>query len=77
LPVLDSTTLEPGEFLIGAFDVAAQLWDREDANVEISTEDQDNFIKNLVTIRAEERLALTVYREESFIYGDFDTTVSS
>jgi HK97 family phage major capsid protein len=77
LPVLDSTSLEPGEFLIGAFDVAAQLWDREDANVEISTEDQDNFIKNLVTIRAEERLALTVYRPESFIYGDFDETVSS
>lgn len=77
LPVLDSTSLEPGEFLVGAFDVAAQLWDREDANVEISTEDQDNFVKNLVTIRAEERLALTVYREESFIYGDFDSEVSS
>lgn len=77
LPVLDSTSLEPGEFLVGAFDVAAQIWDREDANVEISTEDQDNFVKNLVTIRAEERLALTVYREESFIYGDFDTEVSS
>lgn len=77
LPVLDSTSLEPGEFLIGAFDIAAQLWDREDANVEVSTEDQDNFVKNLVTIRAEERLALTVYREESFIYGDFDQDVSS
>lgn len=77
LPVLDSTSLSPGEFLVGAFDVAAQLWDREDANVEISTEDQDNFVKNLVTIRAEERLALTVYREESFIYGDFDEEVSS
>lgn len=77
LPVLDSTALSEGEFLIGAFDVAAQLWDREDATVEVSTEDQDNFIKNLVTIRAEERLALTVYRPESFLYGDFDDDVSS
>lgn len=77
LPVLDSTSLDSGEFLVGAFNLAAQLWDREDANVEVSTEDQDNFIKNLVTIRAEERLALTVYRPESFIYGDFDGEVSS
>ncbi len=77
LPVLDSTSLSPGEFLVGAFDQAAQLWDREDANVEISTEDGDNFTHNLVTIRAEERLALTVYRDEAFIYGDFDEEVSS
>lgn len=77
LPVLDSTALQPGEFLVGAFNVAAQIWDRQDATVEISTEDQDNFIKNLVTIRAEERLALTVYRPESFIYGDFDGEVST
>ena len=77
LPVLDSTSLEEGEFLIGAFDAAAQLWDRENATVEVSTEDADNFTKNLVTIRAEERLALTVYREESFIYGDFDQDVST
>lgn len=77
LPVLDSTALQPGEFLVGAFNVAAQIWDRQDATVEISTDDQDNFIKNLVTIRAEERLALTVYRPESFIYGDFDGEVST
>lgn len=77
LPVLDSTSLEPGEFLVGDFQRAAQLWDREDANVEISTEDADNFTHNLVTIRAEERLALTVYRDEAFIYGDFDEEVSS
>jgi HK97 family phage major capsid protein len=77
LPVLDSTSLTEGEFLVGAFNVAAQIWDRQDATVEISTEDQDNFIKNLVTIRAEERLALTVYRPESFIYGDFDQDVST
>lgn len=77
LPVIDSTSLEPGEFLIGAFQMAAMIWDRQDAVVELSTEDSDNFQKNLVTIRAEERLALTVFRPESFIYGDFDEEVSS
>lgn len=76
LPVLDSTSLAPGEFLVGAFRIAAQIWDRDDATVEISTEDRDNFIKNMVTIRCEERLALVVYRPESFIFGDFESDVS-
>jgi len=34
--------------------------DRQQATVQLSTEDSTNFQKNLVTIRAEERLALTV-----------------
>lgn len=59
------------KFLVGAFRLGAQLFDREDANVEISTEDSDNFRKNLITIRAEERLVLLVYRPEAFVYGDF------
>jgi HK97 family phage major capsid protein len=77
LPVVDSTALTEGEFMVGAFDVAAQIWDRQQAVVEVSTEDEDNFRRNLVTIRGEERVALTVYRPESFIYGDFDDIVSS
>jgi ABC-type branched-subunit amino acid transport system substrate-binding protein len=42
-----------------------------DAVVEISTEDDQNFRKNLVTVLAEERLALAVYRPEAFVKGDF------
>jgi HK97 family phage major capsid protein len=76
LPVVESTSLAPGEFLVGAFKIAAQIWDRDDVQVDISTEDRDNFIKNMVTIRVEERLALVVYRPESFIFGDFENDVS-
>jgi HK97 family phage major capsid protein len=53
--------------LVGAFSLGAQIFDREDANVVISTENQDDFIKNMITIRAEQRLALAVYRPEAFI----------
>ena len=70
LPVVTTQSMTIDKFLVGAFRLGAQIFDREDANVEISTEDSDNFRKNLVTIRAEERLALAVYRPEAFIKGD-------
>ena len=62
-----------GEFLVGAFRMGAQVWDRESASVQISTENKDNFTKNMVTILAEERLALTVYRPEAFVKGTFES----
>lgn len=71
LPVVATQSLDQNEFMTGAFQMGAQAWDREDATVTVSTEDRDNFIKNMVTILCEERLALTVYRPEAFVKGDF------
>ena len=31
----------------------------------------DDFIRNLITVLCEERLALAVYRPEAFVFGDF------
>jgi HK97 family phage major capsid protein len=58
-----------GKFLTGAFKGGAQVYDREDANVLISTENNDDFEKNMMTVRCEERTALAVKRPEAFIYG--------
>ncbi|EHL6823957.1 phage major capsid protein, partial [Salmonella enterica] len=54
-----------GKFLTGAFNAGAQIFDREDANVVISTENADDFEKNMISIRCEERLALAVKRPEA------------
>ena len=60
-----------GDFLVGAFQTAAQIFDREDANIVISTENNDDFEKNMITLRCEERLALAVKRPEAFVTGSF------
>lgn len=70
-PVVVTPAITVDKFLTGAFRQGAQLFDRWLARVEVATENEDDFVKNLVTILAEERLALAVYRPESFIYGDF------
>lgn len=70
LPVVETQAVTVDKALVGAFDLAAQIFDRQDATVEVSTEDQDNFVKNKVTIRAEERLALAIYRPAALVYGD-------
>jgi HK97 family phage major capsid protein len=71
LPVVETPAMTTGKFLVGAFKMGAQIFDRMDARVEISTEDGNNFVKNLVTILCEERLALAVYNTLAFVKGDF------
>jgi len=69
-PVVATVSMTNGKFLAGAFNLAAQIWDREDATVRISENVNDHFIKNLVAILAEERLGLTVYRPAALVYGN-------
>jgi HK97 family phage major capsid protein len=76
LPVVETPAMTVDKFLVGAFRYGAQIFDRQDATVEISTEDSDNFRKNLVTILAEERLALAVYNTLAFVKGDFSDQVT-
>ncbi|MEV4606184.1 phage major capsid protein [Neorhizobium sp. LMR1-1-1.1] len=69
LPVVSTQAMASGQFLTGAFSYAAQIFDRMDIEVLLSSENVDDFEKNMFTIRAEERLALAVYRPEAFVTG--------
>jgi len=55
-----------GTTLVGGFMQASQIFRNGGVKVESSNSHQDFFVKNLVAIRAEERLALAVYREAAF-----------
>lgn len=69
LPVVATNSMTLGRFLIGAFNLAAQIWDREDATIRVSENVNDHFIRNLVAVLAEERIALTVYRTSAMVTG--------
>ena len=71
LPVAESMAQDVGHFTVGSWRMGAQLFDREQSGVLVSTEDGDNFRRNMVTILEEERLALAVYRPEAFVDGPF------
>lgn len=58
-----------GQFLAAAFDLAAEIFDREDASVRVAEQHADFFIRNLVAILGEERLALVVYRPAALVKG--------
>lgn len=68
-PVVSSLAMTAGTFLTGAFKYAAQIFDRMAIEILISTENNDDFEKNMITIRGEERLALVVRRPTAFITG--------
>lgn len=66
-PVVSTIAMTVDTALTGAFKLGAQVFDREQANVMISTEDRDNFVTNMITARGEERIGLAVTRPEAFV----------
>ena len=70
VPVIINTAIGAGKFLVGNFSQGTQLWIRDNVNVEFSRFDQNNFISGFVTVRAVERIALTNYLPNAFVYGD-------
>lgn len=62
------------QFLCADWMLSCQLLLREDPIVEISYENQDNFIKNIVTVRVEGRDALPIYYPEGLVKGSTGAT---
>lgn len=69
-PVVATQAMTVDTFLVGAFRMGAQVFDRMMASVAVATENENDFIMNLITILIEERLALVVNRPEAFVKGD-------
>lgn len=70
LPVIQSVGMAADTVAVGAFAQACTIYDRQAVTVDMSESDGDNFTKNLITMRAERRLALVVERPAAILAGD-------
>ncbi len=69
VPVVESESQVEGTGLLGDF-AKAVIWDREQTTVTMTDSHADFFIRNLVAILAEERLAFGVVRPSAFVLLD-------
>jgi len=68
LPVIISTSMTSGNFFCLSMEALMYI-EREGVTIEAFEQDADNVQKNLVTIRAEGRGQLAVFRPASIVYG--------
>lgn len=71
LPVVPTTSMALDSMLVGDFAAAATLYDRWTPRIEVATEHADFFVRNMVAILAEERIALAIKQPGALIYSDF------
>lgn len=69
VPVVETEGVTAGEALLGDFSKAV-LWDREQTTISITDSHADFFIRNMVAVLAEERIAFGVTRPSAFVKVD-------
>jgi HK97 family phage major capsid protein len=70
VPIVMTTAQTAGTFLVGSRE-SAQVFFRKELTVEFSNQSEDNFVKGMVTVRAQKRLALAIYRPTALLTGTF------
>lgn len=81
IPVYKSTALftqlpAQDTFLVGDWNLGAQLFIRENPIVRFFEEDGTNVRENKITVRVEGRVALAIYYPEAFVTGSLNPTPS-
>lgn len=70
LPVVTTAAVPSGKYIMADFSLGATIFDRQEIALEMDRE-QDDFTKNLLTIRVERRLGLVVEDPASIAGGDW------
>ncbi len=76
-PIIASNALSDDDFLVADFPMLTTLFDRTGVNVRFYDQNEDNAVKNLVTVVIEARLALPTYLPNAGRYGDFATAITN
>lgn len=70
VPVFASTAMTSGKYIVGDWEMGAQLLIQEGMRIEFFEQDADNVKKNKITVRIEETVAFPIYGDNYFIVGD-------
>lgn len=73
LPIIESNAMPVGKFLVGSFAMASQFIRRRGVMIEMSDSHNDNFSKDIVTLKASSRGVTTILRPASLVGGDLVT----
>lgn len=76
-PIFQSTAVTADKFIVGDFGLGATLAIREDMEISFSESHSDNFVKDLVTVKATERIGLPIHNPNAFVWGAFSTAIAS
>ena len=78
LQVVTDKNMSTGQFLVGDFSsMNIELLLRQSVTVDLSLENEDDFVKNMMTIRAELRAILALYLPAAFLKGGFPAVVGT
>jgi len=77
VPIFPSTAVTADKFIVGDFGLGATLAIREDMEISFSESHSDNFVKDLVTVKATERIGLPIHNPNAFVWGAFSTAIAS
>ncbi len=75
IPIVDHEIIADDNFIVADLNTAAELYDRQQVQVQFSEEDRDNFQKNLITARIEERVANAVWQSNGIVADQFSTNL--
>lgn len=67
-PVVDTEAMDEGDFLSGAFKMAATYYERQGIEILLSSENRDNFDRNMLTVRGEKRGVVAVKKPLALCY---------
>jgi HK97 family phage major capsid protein len=74
---INDTDGDADDFLVADFAQLCTLFDRESVSVRFYEQDQDNAIKDLVTVQVAGRLALPTYLPNAGAFGNFTTAITN
>jgi HK97 family phage major capsid protein len=77
VPIIRSPNIAAGTFIVAALMQSAILFTREVLTLMIAFQNEDDFVRNLCTLRGEERVALSVLLPQGIVKGSFSGTAAT